>query len=32
VEAGKEEAGATGLPEGVVPAPTEEAPPAETGE
>lgn len=32
VEPGKEEAGATGLPEGAVPAPTEEAPPAETGE
>lgn len=31
-ESGKEEAGATGLPEGAVPAPTEEAPPAETGE
>jgi parvulin-like peptidyl-prolyl isomerase len=31
-EAGKEAAGATGLPEGAVPAPTEEAPPAETGE
>ena len=29
---GKEEAGATGLPEGAVPAPTEEAPPAESGE
>jgi len=29
---GKEEAGATGLPEGAVPAPTEEAPPAEAGE
>ena len=29
---GKEEAGATGLPEGAVPVPTEEAPPAETGE
>lgn len=28
----EEEAGATGLPEGAVPAPTEEAPPAETGE
>lgn len=31
-ESGKEEAGATGLPEGAVPAPTEEAPPAESGE
>jgi parvulin-like peptidyl-prolyl isomerase len=31
-EAGEEAAGATGLPEGAVPAPTEEAPPAETGE
>ncbi len=31
-ESGEEEAGATGLPEGAVPAPTEEAPPAETGE
>jgi peptidyl-prolyl cis-trans isomerase SurA len=29
---GKEEAGATGLPEGAVPAPGEEAPPAATGE
>ncbi len=28
----EEEAGATALPEGAVPAPTEEAPPAETGE
>jgi peptidyl-prolyl cis-trans isomerase SurA len=28
----EEEAGATGLPEGVVPAPTEEAPPTESGE
>jgi parvulin-like peptidyl-prolyl isomerase len=31
-EPGKEEGATTGLPEGVVPAPTEEAPPAETGE
>jgi parvulin-like peptidyl-prolyl isomerase len=31
-EAGKEEEGATGLPEGAVPPPTEEAPPAEAGE
>lgn len=31
-KAGEEAAGTTGLPEGAVPAPTEEAPPAETGE
>ncbi len=31
-EAGEEAEGATGLPEGAVPAPTEEAPPAESGE
>jgi hypothetical protein len=31
-KAGEEAAGAGGLPEGAVPAPTEEAPPAETGE
>jgi parvulin-like peptidyl-prolyl isomerase len=32
VEAGKEPEGATGLPEGAVPPPAEEAPPAEAGE